>query len=249
MSIDDAERRFNESRTAIERVTEALARQGAMSAEEERAFTAWLMARLRQQDHDTISKFADNGLMSTYFAAVIMRSLKDYRAETGAPRTRPLDLTAVLETFGALARSPGASTVPAIDVRVTCAGVAVGTAVFQRSEGLEYADLVPTDAYAMIAWHAQEIGTSLSRRHYWPPHRGDFAEALAEQWSGPRLAFESERGRELAVSSIVVSEFTAPGAAASIRVIADFRPDLARVAALLASTARPDGGAQARPAA
>ncbi|MEO8624582.1 MAG: hypothetical protein ABI625_26105 [bacterium] len=137
----------------------------------------------------------------------------------------------------------------AIGVRVTCAGVTVGTAAFQRSEGLEYAALVPTDAYAMIAWHAQAIGVSLSRRQYWPPQHGDFAVALAERWGGPRLAFERDRGGELAVSSIVVSEFTAFGSAASIHVIADFRPDLARIGAVLPATGRREGGAQTRPAA
>ena len=115
---------------------------------------------------------------------------------------------------------------------VTCASAVVGTALL-RATGLEHAQFVPTGAYDMIASPARELGLLLSPRQHWAADRGDFADALAEQWVGTRLGLRDELGHELAVASVVVAEFpvvrrTGP----PIEVIVDFRPVVARVPAL-----------------
>ena len=61
--------------------------------------------------------------------------------------------------------------------------------------------------------------------------RGDFADNLAADWPGARLALE-ENGRELSVG-IVVLDFPTVQVRPRIHVVADFRPDLARVPAPL----------------
>jgi hypothetical protein len=147
------------------------------------------------------------------------------------------------------ARGADLSGNPVLRVRITCAGVTVGTAAFQCTQGVAYADLLPTDAYALVAAPARAIGDSIACTQYWGPNNDDFADALSARWTGHRLAVEDELGRELAISSIVIADLGALGTTKSIRVIADFRPELARVDAVLNDIERSSGGSESRPAA
>jgi hypothetical protein len=62
------------------------------------------------------------------------------------------------------------------------------------------------------------------------------------------LALEDDIGRELGVNNIVLVEYATRLNAPALCIVADFRPDLARVEALL-RTIGPGGGGQTRPAA
>lgn len=132
-------------------------------------------------------------------------------------------------------------------VYVTCAGIVIGTAEFEPASGLAHAPLEPTPAYAFVAGAAQAVGRTLSDARLWSAVKGDFADAAAAEWSGERLALEDLLGRELGVNNLVVVEFPCEVGGAAIRVVADFRPDLARVEAFL-ETLGPGGG-RTRPAA
>lgn len=133
-------------------------------------------------------------------------------------------------------------------VRVTCAGIVIGTAEFLPPTGLAHALLEPGPGYPFAAAAAQALGRELSRRRlFWPATAGDFAGEAASRWTGDRLAIEDETGRELAVNNLVVLELPTGAGARLIKVVADFRPDLARVAALLRPVG--PGGGRTRPAA
>jgi len=132
-------------------------------------------------------------------------------------------------------------------VNVTCAGIVIGSAEFVPASGLAHAVLEPGPGYAFAAAAAQALGRDLSRTQIWLATNGDFADEAASRWSGERLALEDLVGRELGVNNLVVVEFAAPEGAAVIRVVADFRPDMARVEALLQSIG--PGGGRTRPAA
>ena len=132
-------------------------------------------------------------------------------------------------------------------VRVTCAGVLVGTAQFDPPRGLAHASLDPTPGYASAASAAQRLGRQLATTQFWSPRRGDFADATGRRWDGGRLALEDETGRELGVNSVVLLEGLAdsPGPTA-VRIVADFRSDLARVEARFRTHGSGDGD-QTRP--
>lgn len=119
-------------------------------------------------------------------------------------------------------------------VRVTCAGVLIGTAEFDPPEGLASANLAPGPGYALAAQAARVLGREFATTQYWTPLERDFADAIATRWEGGRLALEDSTGRELGVNNIVVLEGPPGGPDGSlVRVVADFRPDLARAEAFL----------------
>ena len=132
-------------------------------------------------------------------------------------------------------------------VNVTCAGVIIGAAEFVPASGLAHAPLEPGPGYVFAAAAAQALGRDLSHTQSWLSASGDFADEAARRWSGDRLALEDLVGRELGVNNLVVVELPATVGGAAIRVVADFRPDMARVEALL-QTIGPGGG-RTRPAA
>lgn len=132
-------------------------------------------------------------------------------------------------------------------VRVTCAGIIIGAAEFVPASGLAHAPLEPASGYPLAAAAAQALGRELSHTQFWLAVNGDFADEAASRWSGDRLALEDLTGRELGVNNLVVVEFPALVGGSAIRVVADFRPDMARVEALL-QTIGPGGG-RTRPAA
>jgi len=131
-------------------------------------------------------------------------------------------------------------------VRVTCAGVIIGTADFEPAEGVSHASLTPSAAYSLTATAARDLGEQFARTQFWSPVQGDFADEAAARWVGGRLALEDEIGRELGVGNIVILEQPLVGARA-LTVVADFRPDLARVEAFLRTVG--PGGGRSRPAA
>jgi len=131
--------------------------------------------------------------------------------------------------------------------RVTCAGIVIGTAEFVPAAGLAHAPLEPGPGYPFAAAAAWALGQDLGRRQFWPRTAGDFADEAAARWTGERLALEDVTGRELGVNNLVVVEFPAGMGGATITVVADFRPDLARVEAFLRTVG--PGGGRTRPAA
>lgn len=134
-------------------------------------------------------------------------------------------------------------------VRVTCGGVIIGTAEFDPPNGVAHTTLSPTPAYLVAIAAAQRLGLRFARRQYWCPADGDFADHAAALWEGPRLALEDLTGRELGVPNVLVLEGL-PGTdgATTIRVVADFRADSAR---MVAPIRQPNvgGGNRTRPAA
>ena len=134
-------------------------------------------------------------------------------------------------------------------VRVTCGGVLIGTAHFDPPEGVAHAPLSPTRGYALASMAARSLGVQFASTQFWLPPDGDFADVAATRWEGARLALEDMTGRELAVSNIVVLEgLPASADDGSIRVVADFRSDLARAEARLRSTRTGDGSRTRRTA-
>jgi hypothetical protein len=135
-------------------------------------------------------------------------------------------------------------------VRVTCGGVLVGTARFDPPDGLAHATLVPSVGYGLVSVAAQKLGRQFATTQFWSPLDGDFADVAATRWEGGRLALADDTGRELGVNNIVLLEGP-PGDADGnlVRVVADFRPDLARVEAFLRTLDRRDDGGRTRPAA
>jgi len=133
-------------------------------------------------------------------------------------------------------------------VRVTCAGIVIGIADFVPAAGVAHAVLEPEPGYSFAADAAQALGRELSSSdQFWPAGRGDFADEAAAQWSGDRLGLEDVVGRELGVNNLVVVEYPSFGGVPTIRVVADFRPDMARVEAFLRTIG--PGGGRTRPAA
>ena len=114
-------------------------------------------------------------------------------------------------------------------VRVTCAGILIGTADFDAPVGLAHAALSPTLGYPIAAPMAEALGEELAETRLWSVGAGDFADALARRWKGGRLALQDSTGRELAVANVVVLEW--PMGARLARVVADFRADAGQVAA------------------
>ncbi len=129
-----------------------------------------------------------------------------------------------------------------------CSGVLVGTARFDPPDGLAHAPLTPAAGYASVAIAAQALGHQFVRTQFWSPVDGDFADVAASRWEGGRLALEDASGRELGVNNIVVIAGAAGPEGTLVRVVADFRPDLARVEAFLRTLNR-GGGGSGRPAA
>jgi hypothetical protein len=134
-------------------------------------------------------------------------------------------------------------------VRVTCGGVLIGTAAFDPPEGVAHAALSPTRAYVLASIPARSLGGQFASTQCWLPEDGDFADVAAARWGGPRLALEDMTGRELGVNNILLLEGLpgAPGES-TVRVVADFRSDLARAEARVRPAHR-GGGKRTRPAA
>ena len=133
-------------------------------------------------------------------------------------------------------------------VRVTCAGVAVGTAEFDPPNGLSHAFLDATAGYACASLFARRMADQLSMTTHWASGGGDFGAVIATQWEGGRVSLEDDTGRELAVNGIVLIEGL-PGDPDAVHVVADFRPDLARMSATLRPNGRTGGVTRTRPAA
>ena len=134
-------------------------------------------------------------------------------------------------------------------VRITSAGVVIGTAEFEHPRGLAHAVLRPTPDYAAVSLAAREIGRRLALTEYHSPRDGDFADVVAARWGAERLALEDTTGRELAINNVVIIEtptFAPDGS--FVRVVADFRSDLARTEARVMSPGTMGGGRN-RPAA
>ena len=133
-------------------------------------------------------------------------------------------------------------------VRVTCAGVVIGTAHFDPPQGLAHSPLSPSSEYTIAGNAARILGQYLDGRRVWSGE-GDFADAFAASWAGGRLALEDLTGRELGVANIVVIEGNpARLGGTAVRVVADFRSDLARVHSRIRPRAAGDG-TRTRPAA
>ena len=131
---------------------------------------------------------------------------------------------------------------------VTCSGVRIGSADF-NPEGVAHAHLAHTAAYAMTLAAAAKLGVSFGHTQYWPPLKGDFAAEAAARWTGGRLALEDDTGREVAVNNMVIIHLlAAPSLERILQVVADFRPGMARVEALLCAV-EPGGNDRTRPAA
>lgn len=137
-------------------------------------------------------------------------------------------------------------------LRVTCAGVEVGWADFEPAAGVAHAMLDPGPGYPLAAAAAQAMGRMLAVSQYWPATAGDFADAATARWEGDRLALEDALGQELGVAGITLIERWAADAALRdpplVVIVADFRPDMARVEAFL-RTLGSGGGNRHRPAA
>ena len=108
-------------------------------------------------------------------------------------------------------------------VRVTCAGVLVGTAEFDSPLGLAHAPLVTTAGYACASAAAWRLARGFATTQYWSTRDGDFAGVAAGRWDGERLALEDETGRELGVRNIVLLEGLPGDGRTAVRVVADFR--------------------------
>lgn len=134
-------------------------------------------------------------------------------------------------------------------VRVTCGGVLIGTAHFDPPEGVAHGALSPARGYALATMPARSLGAQFAATQFWLPPNGDFADVAAARWEGARLALEDMTCKELAVSDIVVLEgLPADPDDGPIRVVADFRSDLARAEARLRSTRSGDGSRTRRTA-
>jgi hypothetical protein len=121
-------------------------------------------------------------------------------------------------------------------VRVTCAGVEIGTAEFRAPNGLAHERLVTGPHYAIAFDAARRCALALSHTQHWSPRNRDFAAYFAEQWEGGRLGLEDKLGREFAVNSLVVIDHPRD-VSAEVILVADFRPALARVEAFLSAAA------------
>lgn len=133
-------------------------------------------------------------------------------------------------------------------VRVTCAGVLVGTAEFDLPRGLAHAFLEATAGYACASLSARRMADQVSMTTHWAPGDGDFGAEIAARWSGGRLALEDDTGRELGVNGIVLMEGL-PGDLNVVHVVADFRPDMAQMSATVRPSGRTGGASRTRPAA
>jgi hypothetical protein len=116
---------------------------------------------------------------------------------------------------------------------VTCAGIVIGSAEFPSLAGVAHARLDPDPGYPFAARAALKLGAELSGGLYWPADRGDFSDEASRRWNGDRLALLDELGRELGVNNVTVVEYPTRRGTGPIVVVADFRPDLARVEAFL----------------
>jgi catechol 2,3-dioxygenase-like lactoylglutathione lyase family enzyme len=110
-------------------------------------------------------------------------------------------------------------------VRVTCAGVLVGTAELDNPRGLSHALIETTDGYAFASAAARRLGREVAATQFCSPRDGDFARIAAERWDGDRLALEDRTGRELQVSNMVLLEGLPGDGPTAVRVVADFRLD------------------------
>jgi len=128
-------------------------------------------------------------------------------------------------------------------VRVTCAGVVIGTARIDTPVGIAHASLSASTSYGIAAPAARLLGSSFVRTQPWLPEMGDFADVAAARWRGGRLALQDLNGRELAVSNVVVLDGLPPAPDGGlVRVVADFRPDAARSEVRIRPFERDDRG-------
>ena len=197
------------------------ARRMRVSDDDVNELQAWAVARLAENDYELLrtTKLSDVWML-------IDRLVVEYHA--------------------LWVQHPNAGTDPikrGLEVRVKCLDVEVGCATFERAFGLAYATLEPSTDYQMIAQYAREIGNWLAVRHYWDPMHGDATDFIGSQWRGERLSLENHHGQELAVSHVIITEAArAPHNKLGIQLVADFRPDHARVAAVVPTEDIGSGG-------
>lgn len=126
-------------------------------------------------------------------------------------------------------------------VRVTCAGVVIGTAQFDPPQGVAHASLSAATGYGIAAPAARLLGESFVRTQSWLPEQGDFADVASARWRGGRLALQDMSGRELPVGNVVVIDGLPPAPDGGlVRVVADFRPEIARVESHIHAFGRAD---------
>jgi hypothetical protein len=195
---------------ALEFVSRALRQR--LPAHDFSQLEAWAMTRLAGNDYELLRTTKLSGA-----ARLVQQLLTEYR-----------NLPAARSRVGTVSIERGFS------VRVRCLDVEVGRATLDRAVGLAHTTLRPSSDYPMIAPFAQAMGDWLAVRHYWTPADGDVTDIVGEVWRGERLGLEDHLGRELSVAHVIVAErrnrsYKAP----EIQLIADFRPDYARVAAII----------------
>ena len=122
-------------------------------------------------------------------------------------------------------------------------GVPIGSVLFDPPSGVAHAPLEAGPAYDSVRDAARRMTLAIGKTQPWSVLWGDFAEVFARRWDAGRLALANTHGLELGVASVVVLE-----RAGSPVVVADFRPDMARVEAFL-RTVHGGGNGRARPAA
>ena len=132
-------------------------------------------------------------------------------------------------------------------VRVTCAGILIGSAELLPATGLAHAPLQCSEGYPIAQHAARAAALRVTATQYWSAMDGDFADQMAHEWPGDRLALEDAYGRELSVT-VVVLDFPTPEPRPRVQVVADFRPDLARRMAPLV-VEQLGGAGRTRPAA
>jgi hypothetical protein len=128
-------------------------------------------------------------------------------------------------------------------VRVTCAGVVIGTAQFDPPQGVAHASLSVATGYGIAAPAARLLGESFVRTQPWSPEDGDFADVASARWRGGRLALQDMAGRELAVQNVVVIDGLPPAPDGGlVRIVADFRTAGTRIDAQIRPVDRGDCG-------
>lgn len=258
MTPDEAARLFADSLSTVDNIIRKLAWRTGVSSERADEFRTWAIQRLVNDSYELVRRF---GVVefSTYLSVTLSTWFREFFGQSSSAVGDELHATRnrIDESLTARPRDPPAeaeaSPLGALVAQVVCVGAVVGTARFDATEGLAYARFSPAPDYEMIAVAARAVGGWVPRTLFWPSDSGDFANALAAQWSAPKLSLVDAFGRDVAANSVIVIDAVHPSGRHLGRwVVADFRADGARVPARLRA---PDGSdhdakdANARPAA
>lgn len=201
-----------------------LALQYGLSADQREELEGWVRERLAHNDFELLGGHATPPRKAIYI--VLERLLRSRMNQYAVPRARA---------------EPAAK--QGLFVRAKCADVEVGTASFDRAVGLAHTILVPSKGYTIVAPFARTMGAWLAVRHYWTPSHGDVADMVSDAWRGERLSLEDRLYRELSVAHVIIAErHNRFGNAPLIELVADFRPEYARVAAVVPLGGMGSGG-------